>query len=117
MRPIPCLVDDAAAVDLVGVVKAALKHATAVALARDGEALCDDALEDEGGAVPRKRGEAALDDVVAIHVLDQLDHARVDRGGDAVCLLARVVALDHLLHHPCAVHVEGNLHDLRESKK
>mmetsp|Transcript_47175 Transcript_47175/g.152855 ORF Transcript_47175/g.152855 Transcript_47175/m.152855 type:complete len:307 (-) Transcript_47175:1106-2026(-) len=108
------LADDLLAVRRRGVVQAALQHAAAVPVRRDGEAIRDGAVIDARGQLGGQRGEAALHHVVRVHVADEL-HDRGQEGGAQGRLLGGTVgALHHLLHHARPVHVERDLDHPRD---
>ena len=75
-------------------------------MCRDSDALGAYGLVDETGTRYGERREAALDDVVAVHVKDQVHHARREGRDEGVELLGRVCDLNHLLNDARAVHVE-----------
>ena len=94
------------------VVEAALEHAAAVAVRRDAHRLGAHGVIDEARAVGGEGREAALHDVVAVHVEDELHHARPHRADERVELRLRVRHLDHLLDDARAVDVEGDRDEL-----
>mmetsp|Transcript_21030 Transcript_21030/g.52946 ORF Transcript_21030/g.52946 Transcript_21030/m.52946 type:complete len:505 (+) Transcript_21030:192-1706(+) len=87
-------------------VDAALQHAAAVAVRGDLHRVRHGRVVDELRVLCAQALQAALDDVVAVKVLDEGDHPGAQRLDDDLHLLLSRQSLDELLHRAGAVRVE-----------
>ena len=95
-------------------VDAALQDAAAVAVRRDGDgvALPRDRVVDELRAARRELVQTALDDVVAVEVLNQLHDVVGKRRAHDRDLLLVLEQVDELLRRTRPVHVDGDAHEV-----
>jgi hypothetical protein len=107
------LADELIFLALGRVVDAALQHAAAVAVRGHLDAALGDGVVNELIVLGRQAMQTALDDVVAVQVLDEQDDAGAQRLGDERHVRRRRQKLDHLLHGARAVHVFRDGDELR----
>lgn len=91
-----------------GVVDAALKNAAAVAVGTDIDAVDSDGIKDELGVLGRELVQALLDNVVAVEILDELNHLVAESLDNDRHLLLGRDELNHLLQGSCSMLVQRN---------
>ena len=89
-----------------------LHDATTMSVCSNLDAMFSNGIIDELVVARRETVEAALDDVVAVEVLDEFDDTRLERLDNELHLRRRREALNHLLHSAGAVHILGDRHEV-----
>lgn len=93
-------------------INASLQDTASMAVSSNLNTVSADGVVDELVVLRSKAVQALLDDMVTVEVLDQRDHAGVERNNDNGNLLRGRQELNHLLDSTGTVHVQGNVDQL-----
>lgn len=88
------------------VVDASLEDTATVTMRSDFDTVAADRIKDELGIRSAELVQALLDDMVAVQVLDQLNHLESESFSDDLDLLCRADVLNHFLESTSAMLVE-----------
>jgi hypothetical protein len=109
------LADQSLLLRAMRMVNAALQHATAMAMASNGQCIQSNSLEDEVRIRRAEVVQTLLDDMVAIEVLNEANDVLGQCFNDGLGLLRALDGLNHLLESPSSMLVFGNLNHERGS--